>query len=323
MKYPKVYAITLSYNRPKETVECIRSLQKMVYPNCEILVVENGSTDDSAEILGKAFPEINLFALKKNVGYSRGFNIGLKWGYMRGAEYFLILNNDTVIDADALSELIRAAESDKVIGFVSGKVYFYNDCSKLQTVGKADDPLYLAGKHIGYGEYDLGQYDEERELNFIDDVFLLVRRSVYEKIGGYDERFFMHWEETDWCARARRAGFRILYTPKAKIWHKGLLTTSDGMSAEAFYYLTRNQILFMWRNAGENRFRAFTSKLLLMTFPRNIFGFLKHREFVYFKKYIQGILSGYLWVLRDGRSDLAESHASEGISLKENRDPNL
>ena len=249
MNYPKVYAITLSYDRKEDTIEFLESLKKMTYPNYEILVVENGSSDDSAKAIKEKFPEVSLIEIKKNVGYSRGFNIGLEFAYTKGADYFLILNNDTVVDPEALTELVETAQRYDDTGFVTGKVYFYKDPSKIQTAGRFNDGTKLVGGHVGWGEDDVGQCDEEKKYDFVDDVFLLVKKEVYEKIGGYDESFFIAWEEADWCVRVRRAGFKIFYSPKAKIRHKGNLTTSDGVTYATVYYRTRNQIPFMWRHA--------------------------------------------------------------------------
>jgi GT2 family glycosyltransferase len=297
MKYSKVYAIILSFNRKDDTIECIESLKKLQYPNYEIVVVENGSNDDSAIAIRDRFPEVSLIEIEKNIGYACGFNTGLEYAYKNGASFFLILNNDTIIDSEALKELVKVAESDKQIGFVSGKVYYYDDPLKLQTVGKQTDPLLLVGKHVGLGEYDIGQYDQIEEYDFVDDVFLLVRREVYERVGGYDENFFIQWEEADWCARVRRAGFKIFYTPKAKIWHKGNLTMAQGMSPIILFYLTRNQFPFIWRNANKAQFLKSLLFLFTKKYPLTSARLLKQGEFKHLTAYVKGILSGLWWVI--------------------------
>lgn len=209
----------------------------------------------------------------------------------------MILNYDTVIDPPVLTELVKTAESGEDTGFVSGKEYYYRDPLKLQTVGRFNHPINLLGSHVGFQEYNVGQYDEIKEYDFIDDIFLLINRKVFDKVGGYDENFFLHWEETDWCARVRRAGFRILYTFRAKLWHKGLLTTLDGMTPLALFYLTRNQIPFMWRNANRSQFLAFTIILIFKKSARWIVRFIKKGEFDYLLSYIHGIFSGFSWIL--------------------------
>ncbi len=292
MEYPKVCVIMLSYNRKEDTIECIESLRKMTYPHYKILVVENGSSDGSGQAVKDHYPDVELIELKNNVGYAKGFNEGLEYSYNEGADYFLILNNDIVVDPEMLTELVRTAQENEEIGFVSGKVYYYDDPKRIQTVGKQSHAVFLVGDTVGYGEYDEGQYDEKKEYDFIDDVFLLVRREVYERVGGYDENFFFHWEETDWCSRVRRAGYKIVYTPAAKIWHKGLLTTANGMSPTALFYITRNQFLFIRRNAEALQFRKTLLHLFFREYPLNTARFMKHGKFSYVRAYWRGILSG-------------------------------
>lgn len=302
MEFPKVCVITLNWNRKNDTIECIESLRRLNYPNYEILMVDNGSTDGSAEAVRERFPEVRVIRNKRNLGYAAGFNKGMAQAYAAGADYFLIINNDTVIDPEALMELCKTAQTHEDAGFVSGKVYFYNEPTRLQTAGRLKDTINIAGEHVGFRKLDLGQYEVEQEFEFIDDVFLLVKKDVYEKVGGYDENFFLYWEETDWCARVRRAGFKIFYTPGAKIWHKGNLTVSDGMTPSALYYLSRNKIIFMWRNAQIRNFLFFSYLLASGEFPMTIARFIRHRKFKYLMPYIMGHSAGYLWAFRTGMS---------------------
>ena len=298
---PKVFVIVLNWNGKDDTIECIESLKKVNYPNFQIVVVDNGSTDGSMSVLRAGYPDITIIENGRNLGYAEGFNTGLKYGYKNGADYFLIVNNDTVIDSQALLELVKVAEQDARIGFVSGKVYFYDEPSRLQTVGKNSHPVFIVGSEIGRGETDVGQYDEIRECCFVDDVFLLVRKQVFEDVGGYDPTFFLMYEETDWCARIRREGFKILYTPRAKIWHKGNRDVSSNRSTTHQFYLARNQIPFVRRNASPQHFRRFLVRLLFSykwpCAPRRAWRLLKRGRFRLLVAYLRGIASGLLWLL--------------------------
>lgn len=300
MQYPKVFVITLNWNRKDDTIECIDSLKKLNYPNFQIVVVDNGSVDGSVAAIRAQFPDITIIENRRNLGYAEGFNAGLKYAYEHRADYFLILNNDTVIDSHALTQLVKVAEQDSQVGFVSGKVYFYNEPNRLQTVGKNTHPVYIIGSDIGGKEIDVGQYDEIRERDFVDDVFLLVRRCAYEQVGGYDPTFFLMYEEADWCARVRRVGFKIMYAPRSKIWHKGNLWTSTGISTTHLFYLARNQIPFVWRNASPQHFWRFLLTLLFSYAPpgapRQIWRLLKHRRFSLLAAYLRGIGSGLVWL---------------------------
>jgi len=299
MNHSKVFIIILNWNGKEDTVECIESVKRLNYPNYEIIVVDNASIDGSVSLFKRKFSDITIIENEKNLGYAEGFNIGIKYAFERDADYFLILNNDTIIDKSALSELVKVAESDPDIGFVSGKVYFYDEPNRLQTVGKKDHPISLVGFHIGRNEYDNGQYDYIKEYNFIDDVFLLVKKDVYQKVGGYDPNFFLYCEETDWCARVRRAGFKIIYSPKAKIWHKEHLSTGGGdFNTVVEYYSTRNMILFVKRNASLGRFFLYIFLLIFINSPITIARHIKHRRYNILFSYIKGLTSGICWLVK-------------------------
>jgi len=301
--WPKVGVITLNWNGKDDTIECVASLKKLNYSNYDIVVVDNGSTDDSVSALRAQYPDITIIENGRNLGYAEGFNAGIRYAAQQEADYFLIVNNDTVIDPDALGELVSVAEQDPRVGFVSGKVYFYDDPNRLQSVGRISHPLRLAGTLLGCGELDQGQYDEIREHDFVDDVFLLVRRAVFEEVGGYDPTFFLMYEETDWCARIRRAGFKIMYTPDAKVWHKGNLTAATGRSSIHQFYLTRNQIPFVRHNASPQQFRRFLLTLLFSYkppyAPRQAWRLLKHGRSRLLMAHLRGIGSGLLWLWRN------------------------
>ena len=296
---PKVFAITLNWNRKDDTVECVDSLLKLNYPNYEIVVVDNGSTDGTVELLKEKFDnKITIIENKKNLGYADGFNSGIYYAFKKDAEYMLILNNDTKIDPDALIELVKVAENDSKIGFVSGKVYNYNDPNRIQTVGKGTDPIKLVGPHVGAGEIDNGQYDEIKEYEFIDDVFLLVRKEVIEKVGGYDPNFFLYWEETDWCARVRKADFKIFYTPDAKIWHKGSMSSGGGTNPLNTYYMARNKYVFIKRNGTNQQFKRFVLKLFFVDIPKTMITRLVKAKLSILFGYLKGNVSGIIWILQ-------------------------
>ncbi len=292
---PKVWAITLNWNGKEDTLACLASLQDLDYPNYEIVVVDNGSSDGSVAAIREAFPDVSIVENVDNLGYADGFNAGLQFAYDHGGDYFLILNNDTVVDPRALTELVGVAEQDETIGFVSGKVYWYDKPGTLQTAGRYNDPMILAGGHVGGNEKDRGQYENVEDYDFVDDVYLLVRRAVYERVGGYDPNFFLYFEETDWCARVRRAGFRIVYAPKAKIWHKGNIGgASTTLSPERHYFLTRNQVIFVARNASRAHLRRY---LLwsLRTEAVDAARYVKHGYLKHPLARLRGLGSGLWW----------------------------
>jgi GT2 family glycosyltransferase len=176
--------------------------------------------------------------------------------------------------------------------------------------------MILAGNHVGGGEVDRGQYDTVTDYDFVDDVYLLVRRAVYERVGGYDPNFFLYFEETDWCARVRRAGFRIVYAPRARIWHKGNIGGgSTTLSPERHYFLTRNQVIFVARNASPAHLRRY---LLwsLRTQAVDAARYVKHGFFKHPIARLRGLGSGmwWWWKNRDAVSPGAGSRAGGAAS---------
>jgi GT2 family glycosyltransferase len=255
--WPRVTALTLNWNGRRWLGECVKSLLELDYPNYEVVVIDNGSTDGSQDYVRTDFPGVTLLENETNLGYARGFNVGLEYGYRHGADYFLIMNNDAVIDRDALKALVQTAQERPAAGFVTGKVYWYDRRNVFQTVGKFEDPIYWSGRHIGWYETDVGQYEEVSERMFMDDIFTLVSRRLYEEIGGYDPQLFLQCEEFDWQARAKRQGWRLYFNPRAKLWHHGSLSMGGVGSPTSEYFFVRNAIIVMARHAGWRRFARF------------------------------------------------------------------
>ncbi len=254
IKYPKVAVITLNWNGERWLGDCLSSVLAMDYPNFELVVVDNGSTDKSVELIRENYPQVSIVEMNSNLGYSRGFNAGLEYVAAHGAEYFLIMNNDTVIDKAALSALVVIAQSQPKAGFVTGKIYYFDHPDILQTVGKKEDPILWNGDHVGWGEKDIGQYETIEERIFLDDVMTLVNRKMYDELGGYDPQFFLQCEEFDWQARAKKKGWKFYYTPEAKLWHRVAMSKGGEDNQISPYFDIRSHIVVMVQNAGLRRF---------------------------------------------------------------------
>jgi GT2 family glycosyltransferase len=257
MPLPKVIVLTLNYNGKSLLDDCIASYLANDYPNFEMVVIDNGSSDESEEYVRSAYPRVTCIQTGKNLGYSGGFNVGLKHAFeVLKADFALITNNDVKADSKVISELVKVAQSDKMAGFVTGKVYYYDQPDILQTVGKKSDPIQWNGDHIGGHEKDMGQYEEISERVFADDIFTLVSSQLYSDTGGYDTTFFLQCEEYDWQARAKKLGYRILYAPKAKIWHKESMTLGR-TSVLKSYYDSRNPLIVIMKHRSRNFYRKY------------------------------------------------------------------
>ncbi len=254
---PKVAIVVLNWNGKRLTVECLESLLRIDYRNYEILLVDNGSTDGSQECFRNRFPEVELLENKENLGFAEGSNVGIRRAIDRQADYILLLNSDTVTHETFLSELVRVAESDPTIGFVGPKVYYYDCHGRRDVIHSAGGRVSLwIGKcpSIGPREKDAGQYEDTKVVGWVAGTCMLARRDAVQRIGLLDPAFFAYMEEIDWCVRGYRAGYKSVFVPTSKIWHK--VSISSG-SLLYRYYLTRNLFLFMKKHASKSQYLSF------------------------------------------------------------------
>ena len=258
-------------------------------------MIDNGSDDGTEEYIKNEFKNVILLRTENNLGYSGGFNFGMKYAFNdANADYVLITNNDVKADSKAISELVKAAETNNNYGFVTGKVYYYDKPGYLQTVGKMEHPIRWSGGHIGIGEKDVGQYEELCERYFADDIFTLVKKSLYFKIGGYDTNFKFEAEEFDWQARAKSSGFKIMYTPYAKIWHKESKTIGKESPFKA-YYDSRNSMLVILKHKSPEFFRRYFWLHFRKDIFRASFVILKRFHFKTFFSIWKGFFAGLNW----------------------------
>jgi GT2 family glycosyltransferase len=304
MSSPKVVVLILSYNGKHLLDDSISTYLKNDYPNFNVCVVDNGSTDNTKEYVSEKYPSVYTLRLEKNLGYSGGLNEGLKYAFVKqNADYALITNNDVKADEKVLSALVSTGESKPEIGFVTGKVYYFDYPGILQTVGKREDPLLWNGGHIGNKEKDNGQYEEVCERYFADDIFTLVKKTLYEKVGGYDTLFQFQCEEFDWQARAKEAGFKIYYTPFAKIWHKDSMTIGK-VSAFKAYYDARNPLLVILKHKHADFFRKFFWWQFRTGTVRASLIYLKRLKIGISFKIWQGFFSALLWGMKNKKITL-------------------
>ena len=242
LSYPEVVIIVLNWNGFEDTVECIGSLKKQSYPNYKILIVDNGSTDGSDELLKKEFPELAFIQTGKNSGYAGGMNAGMRHVLASRAEYIILLNNDTIVAPDFTAELVNAALEEKMAGILCSKIYFYDRPETLWYAGASFNTLLGWGRHRGYAQHDDGRFDAVEETQRPCGCSMMVTREFCDRTGLLDEEFFCYFEDVDWGLRARRNGFKVLYVPASKVWHKGFKSTGGVSTSIALYYNIRNTL---------------------------------------------------------------------------------
>jgi len=246
---PAVFIILLNWNGKEDTLACLGSLQRLDYPSYRILVADNGSMDGSVEAIRSAFPGVRVVENGANLGFAGGNNIAIRQALQDGADYVLLLNNDTEADPGFLSRLVEAAESDPNIGIAGSKIYYYSEPKRLWYAGGSVNLWKGDTHHIGENQLDGGQYDEAKDTDYVSGCAMLIKRQVIEDIGLLDERMFLYYEDSDYCMRARQQGYRVVYIPSSIVWHKVSGTTGKIKDLQLFYG-TRNMLLFEKRNAG-------------------------------------------------------------------------
>ena len=270
----KVSLVILNYKGKENTLACLDSLKDNFLPESiklDIIVVDNASKDNLFVALKTKYPNVVFIENKNNLGFAEGNNVGIKYATEHGTDFVLILNNDTIVDKNLIRELLEVAETNEKIGIVVPKIYFahgfefHKDRYSKKDLGRVFwyaggemDWKNVIGFHRGVDEVDRGQYDRIEKTDFASGCCMLVKREVFEKVGFFDEKFFLYYEDSDLCERIRRAGYSMMYSPKAILWHKNAGSAGGSGSKLQDYYITRNRLLFGIRYA------PFRSKLALM-----------------------------------------------------------
>ncbi|MFN8062091.1 MAG: glycosyltransferase family 2 protein [Vicinamibacterales bacterium] len=257
-----VACVVLNSSRRDDTLECLRSLVGGTYGDVSIEVLDCQSTDGSVEAIREAFPQVSVVELAENLGYAGNNNVGIRRAVARGADWVFVLNEDTVLAPDCLETLVAAA-GDPSVGIVGPMVYHHDEPGVIQSAGGLLDARW-AESHRGQNEDDRGQYADVTAVDWISGCAILVRREVVEAVGVIDERFFIYWEETEWCIRARKAGWTILHVPAARIWHKGV-QRDYRPKPSVTYYSTRNRLLALSTHRAPFAARALAWTQILRT----------------------------------------------------------
>ena len=239
-KFPKVAIIILNWNGLKDTIECLESVFRIDYQNFEVIVVDNGSIDNSGESIRKLFPQVIIIENGKNLGFAEGNNVGIRHAQKNQADYIWLLNNDVVVDRNALSSMVEFGEKESRIGILGSKIYYYDDPELISFAGATINWKKATSPHIGRGEKDIGQYEYYREVERVNGCSMLVKKEVLENVGLLDEKYFLYVEEVDWCVRAKKKGYNVYYVPSSKVYHKISMSMGENSTHMFAYYNTRN-----------------------------------------------------------------------------------
>jgi GT2 family glycosyltransferase len=240
---PTVWVILVNWNGREVTLDCLDSLARATYPAMHVLVVDNASSDGSVEAIRSRFPRVELLVMPENLRFAGGNNAGMRHALDAGAAFVLLLNNDTVVDPGFVEPLVARLEGDAGAGMAAPKILYHAAPDRLWFAGGEISLWSGTMRHTGIRETDHGQYDAVRDIDYATGCCILVRAGVVRNVGMLDESFFIYGEDADWSMRVRRAGYRIMYEPASRIWHKVSVSTGGHLSA----FKLRNKFISNFR----------------------------------------------------------------------------
>ena len=272
-QFPLVSIITVNYNQSAATCDMLASLYASGYPNMEVWVVDNASPSDTPEVIKEKFPQVIFIQSDKNLGFAGGNNLALQQAQ---GDYFYLINNDTIVPQGHIEQLVSVLASDASVGVVSPKIKFYATPDIIQFAGYTDMTRYsFRNKSIGYGECDNGKYDQICDSAFAHGAAMMLKREVVGQTGLMNEHYFLYYEELEWSARIKKAGYRIIYVPDTYILHKESLSTGKSSLLQT-YYMNRNRLLFTRCTASGSRKIIGILYQIFIAMPKNIFVELVH-----------------------------------------------
>ena len=236
--------ILVNWNRSSDTLNCIESINKSGYRDYVVFVVDNGSREEQIEALRHCDLDYVLIEAGENLGYTGGNNRGISCAIEGGAEYVLLLNNDTYISPDALQNLMHSALSDRKIGVISPKILFHPRRELIWAAGTSFNHRVLIGRLSGYKSVDSGQFDRAIDVDYVTGCAMLIQTKVISEVVMLCDDYFAVCEDLDYCFRVRDAGYRIRYEPASIVWHIESASSGGQDSPQYVYYQTRNYFLF-------------------------------------------------------------------------------
>ncbi len=246
-----VAVVVLTWNHVDDTLECLASVARQRYNSLHTIVVDNGSSDDTVSRVRAEFPTAELLLNQRNLGYAAGNNVGLRHALGQQHEYVMVLNNDTVLEPDCIGELVSDLRAHPETAAVAPKILFDD----------APHHIYYAGgvisggwhvNHRGFAQEDSTQFDVSESTAWLTGCAVLMRRESLRRIGMFEPKFFLLFEDTDWSSRALAAGYTLRYVAPARLRHKVSRGFGSSRTPLYIYYYTRNNLLwiertFSWR----------------------------------------------------------------------------
>ena len=296
----KISIVILHFKNKNLTLGCLNSIKELRIKDfiLEVIIVDNSLKQDLLDLRNE-FKEFVFLSTDENLGFSGGNNLGIKKALEDNADFVFIINNDTILDKNLLIDLLKGMGEDKNVGILGPKIYFASGCEfhkeryrpteegkVIWYAGGLIDWQNILASHRGVDEVDEGQYNQVSETDFVSGCAMFVKREVFEKIGLFDEKYFLYWEDIDFCQRAKKLGFKVVYTPFAKLWHANAGSSQVGGSLHD-YYMTRNRLFFGMKYASLRTKQALLKEGLRLLFTGSKWQKIGIRDF-YLKRFARG-----------------------------------
>lgn len=259
LKFPLTSIVVINWNNSEDTITCIESLQNIDYPNYHVLVLDNGSDDDSliklTEIT-KNLSKVTVFETGDNLGFSGGVNYGIEKSLNMKADYIWLLNNDTEVDCNCLTNLVEAMEKNPDVAIAGSQILLSSERNIIWHAGATIGKHTGQPQHLGMGANINDQtYSNNKFVDYVTGASLMIRQNSIKDVGVMDDRFYLYYEEADLCYRVKKKGFKILYVADSKLWHK-VAASSTGYHTRV-YYEVRNRLLFTFKHYPSQFFLVF------------------------------------------------------------------
>lgn len=283
-----VSIITINYNQPKTTIELLNSIKIFGGNNVEVILVDNAPMQSFVNEFKEAYPDIVYLYSQKNLGFAGGNNIGIQ---AAKGDYILLLNNDTEITEGFISAMINEMNGNGDIGLLSPLIKYFDDKNVIQYAGFTKmNYLTARNEAVGFKEKDKGQYNNvSTKTGFCHGAAVMCRKTDMKKAGLMDERYFLYYEELDWCEKFKRTGKKIWFTGKTAIYHKESMSVGKESIIKT-YFMTRNRILYIRRNTGIINTVLFASYFTLVAFPKQIFYYIRENKWDLVRYSFKGLM---------------------------------
>ena len=303
MAAPRVWIVPVNFNGLEDTRKCLRSLAALSSP-ASVVVVDNASNEDPTQILKQEFPSVHLIRNPVNAGWSGGNNAGIRFALARGADFVLLLNNDTTVAADLIAPILAAFDAQPRAGIAGPIVTYYDDPALVWSAGGTLRRTLGYTRHAGFRSRHAP--DSNRHSDYVSGCAIAIRCEVFERVGELDERYFHYFEDVEICERARKLGYHSVTVAAASVRHKVSAAAgergSNRLNRAQAYYFTRNRWLFVRRNMnGAQRWTALASQLGAL-FPYEMAKALLARNWPELRGRAEGIVDGLRG--RDGARDV-------------------